>query len=1266
MRIVQRFRWLAFGTTLALAASSLFIACGTQDRASMGDGWGIPPGTSDACGHPNPGCTCDSMGAVADCGKVEQTVGSFVMCSMGTTTCDGKQWGTCQGTTVVAKSKSFTSGGGLHVSALGAQGACVGNPCDPYCNAYVDDPCGLDASGLSSSPDCGLRVGASGANLCYCDQPSGGSATLYANLPAADKGNPASCVSGASDNCEHDYHCSATDGGSGACTPYGIAGYNASCVSAPDFTLGMGCSSGTTYEMEVCNRGLVSAVSGHLYVAVSQSSPTGTAGTCPFPTGPAVPAASAKDGYCNVDLSATPIVPGQCISIDLTNTATCKSTTGAALDLTGGARFFVVNPSTTVLPTSIVTGYAPLAECDSCNNYTAENPGLPAASACANEICGTACGGFEAGAGDGGGGGSGCHTYVTGKVYDPGANIPLPSIAVYQPKVALTAFSAGVSCDTCTSVLPTTANIASSTYSDATGSFALEVTATTGIPVVFQTGRWRRQITIGTDTPALTACTTNNITVAADCVYPGANCKTRLPQTHAEGDIPLIAMVTGSREPFECSVAQFMGGTSEMGVGGSYRIQLLQDTGADTVANPATYGSGTAASVTGPPTANGTGWGTTAMSGSTETVAGMGTHVVSGNKPSVSNAVANVVTVTGLSGASLTAADVGGTITFSGAATGANNGTWTIASVLSSTSLTITHAGGTSDGNNNHSGFTWSIFGPVGPFTAAYVGGTLDLENGDSKNRGTFPIVSVLSATSVTITNAQGVVPDGKNYQSSVTWAAKGTGSVAVSGLTGRTAADVGRTITLSNTSSGGNAGSFTIVTVPSATSVTISNASAVTDGNNGSIHWSVSDPSGSSIPSVTNLWANPNQYDAVILPCGGVSSAAATLSGAGQTAMYSYLKAGGKIFANHWSEFGLIVPSTSVDSNGSPGHGVAPFSTTSTFSSTIANPSNTAYLGKVAPGGSATTPQQNFQTWLTTFGAYAGGGVSTPQPVVTEALNPSATGFEWLRGADTSGSSDWVSHPSGNFNLVYSFDTSDAGVVPTLLGDGGAGSGCGRMISSNMHVDTARSGSGTSAGTFPTECNLGALGGSPVTGGFLSPNEAAFEYLMFVLSSCAVGGAPIAQSSPPPPPAPPALPPGISYTRDFHAVCPNSTLPVWQLFNWQAVVPAGTSIDFTAQVAPDLAGAPGSYAPSTPFSIGSATSSTTAWTTQQYAQPPLTAGPAACTLDQHLTGGNGCPGPGNSSSQEWLRITMTFNTAGALSPTLTNWEQLFDCVPAK
>ncbi len=1151
-----KLRWVAFVGFLAISASLMFAACSSQENAGTSSGSGLPPGTGDACGHPNPGCGCDAVGATADCGRVEQTVGSYVMCAMGKTTCDGTHWGACQGDTVVAKAKSFTSGAGLHVTALGSTGACgASNPCDPYCNQFVDDPCGLDAGldGALNAADCGLSVNPGGGNLCYCDEATGGPAALYGNLPASMRGNTGACTGGATDNCQHDYACSATDGGAGTCAPYGISGYNASCTTKPDFTLGMGCTTAIAQELEVCNRGLANANTGTLYIAVSQSTPTSAATTCPF-AGPAVPAASTKDGYCSVNLATTAIGPGQCVTL---NTATaCTSSAGGALDFSGGGRFFVVNPSTTILPTSIVPGYTQLAECDACNNYSAENPGLPGASQCTNQICGTVCGGLEAGAGDGGG----CVTTVSGTVYDPGANLPLPAVAVYEPSGALTAFTSGVTCDTCAGLL---SPYTSSTFSDNTGAFKLQVSSTS-TNIVFQTGRWRRQIAV----TGLTSCVDNNLTVATDCVYPGSNCKTRLPQTQAEGDIPLIAIVTGSAEPFQCTIAKYMGGVNEMGAGGgATRLQLFKDNGLGFITSAT--GTGTAAIVGPVPIA--------ALSGTAPKVVKQ-----SGGKAQIKN----------LSG--ISASYVGQTIVLAG----------------------LTNAG----------------------------------------NNGSFVITSVQSSSKVTVTNAASVNETGGG---SATWSIAGNGVTAlnISGLTGRAVGDVGGVLILSGAANGNNNGSFTVSAFVNATTLSITNPSAVfPDANSGAIAWSFYPSSGgTALPDAkTNLWpsqAAVNAFSEVIMQCGGGSGEVFDLGKttnpaelAGQTYFYNFLRSGGRMFMNHYSANGLLLPVA----NG--GHALAPFNNTTTWNSPIGS-NKKSINTKVSPDGGFTQPQTDFQTWLTNQGLYGSGYLTTPQQVVDEAYYPNANAFEWLRGESTN---NWGSDPAGDIASVFSFDTNDGGVVPTLGSDGGAGSGCGRAVLSAMHVDVSRA----SGSTFPAACDFATP---------LSANESAFEYLFFTLSSCSIGGAPIGNTAPPPPPPPPTLVGGVTYTRDFHAACPNGTLPTWQLFNWQAAVPFGTSIDFSAQTAPDNgSGSPGSYLPATAFGIGTASTSTTTWTTQQYNSPPLTVGPAPCTVDQHLTGGNACPGPGNLTSQEWLRVIMKFNTLGALSPVLTKWEMLYDCTPMK
>jgi hypothetical protein len=99
------------------------------------------------------------VGELADCGRVVQTVGNTVTCSLGQTTCDGVTWGACLGD---LKANSFTiplGGGGLRFESLGAQNTCANNPCDPDCNQFVDTPTGVDAgSDALAVGDSGLQI----------------------------------------------------------------------------------------------------------------------------------------------------------------------------------------------------------------------------------------------------------------------------------------------------------------------------------------------------------------------------------------------------------------------------------------------------------------------------------------------------------------------------------------------------------------------------------------------------------------------------------------------------------------------------------------------------------------------------------------------------------------------------------------------------------------------------------------------------------------------------------------------------------------------------------------------------------------------------------------------------------------------------------------------------------------------------------------------------------------------------------------------------
>jgi hypothetical protein len=126
---------------------------------------------------------------------------------------------------------------------------------------------------------------------------------------------------------------------------------------------------------------------------------------------------------------------------------------------------------------------------------------------------------------------------------------------------------------------PLPGNPVVSAVTDATGQFTLKgVPVGVNIPLVIQTGRWRRQVTI----PSTTQC--------GDTALPQE--LTRLPRNKQEGDIPLVAVSTGSLDSVECIFrrigvddAEFTLPTSS---GGTGRIQLYLGNGAAGVggANP--------------------------------------------------------------------------------------------------------------------------------------------------------------------------------------------------------------------------------------------------------------------------------------------------------------------------------------------------------------------------------------------------------------------------------------------------------------------------------------------------------------------------------------------------------------------------------------------------------------------------------------------------------------------------------------------------------
>jgi hypothetical protein len=76
-------------------------------------------------------------------------------------------------------------------------------------------------------------------------------------------------------------------------------------------------------------------------------------------------------------------------------------------------------------------------------------------------------------------------------------------------------------------------------------------------------GRWRRKVVV----PAVQCCVTTTMT----------NAQTHLPRNKAEGDIPAIAVVTGSADPMECVLPKIGIDTAEFtDPNGTGRVNFYQ------------------------------------------------------------------------------------------------------------------------------------------------------------------------------------------------------------------------------------------------------------------------------------------------------------------------------------------------------------------------------------------------------------------------------------------------------------------------------------------------------------------------------------------------------------------------------------------------------------------------------------------------------------------------------------------------------------------
>jgi len=157
-------------------------------------------------------------------------------------------------------------------------------------------------------------------------------------------------------------------------------------------------------------------------------------------------------------------------------------------------------------------------------------------------------------------------TTISGTVYDPrttSSALPLPHVLLYVTTGPVAPMPSGVQCLTYSAP----SGAVSYTYTGVDGSFTLQnVPLNSSYTLVIQAGKWRRQFPQVVDT------------------VPVAGLNLHMPSNHLQGDIPLIAIATGSADGVECVLhdmgiadSEFTDDNGTTNPGG--RIHLYQGSG---------------------------------------------------------------------------------------------------------------------------------------------------------------------------------------------------------------------------------------------------------------------------------------------------------------------------------------------------------------------------------------------------------------------------------------------------------------------------------------------------------------------------------------------------------------------------------------------------------------------------------------------------------------------------------------------------------------
>lgn len=167
--------------------------------------------------------------------------------------------------------------------------------------------------------------------------------------------------------------------------------------------------------------------------------------------------------------------------------------------------------------------------------------------------------------------GAGKTTSLTGTVYDPAGKIPLYNVSVYVPNTIPQALPQGVDCGSCSTWY--TSPVVSA-VTDPGGNFTItNMPVGANIPLIVQVGKWRMQYTLSN----VVQCVENQAETLTGK-------KLQMPHNHMVGDIPNIAVSTGSADSLECLLLR-MGLDSNEYTGdpmGAGRIKIF--TGGDSAA----------------------------------------------------------------------------------------------------------------------------------------------------------------------------------------------------------------------------------------------------------------------------------------------------------------------------------------------------------------------------------------------------------------------------------------------------------------------------------------------------------------------------------------------------------------------------------------------------------------------------------------------------------------------------------------------------------